>query len=244
MRPFFFVHVMKTGGTSFVFDVLRTFPAEQVYPNKTLDRKHLADIEPYTSIARLGEISAERRAVIRVYAGHFPYMACDVLDMDFVKLTLLRDPVDRTISVLKQFKRLHEKHDASTLDEIYEDEYVFRHFVDNHQTKLFSLTSADSPRAFLRAIEIDADRFAHAKENLACVDVIGLSERYGDFVDELHRRFGWWPDGLETPSRTNVSSEKWGVSAELRERIAADNPFDMQFYEYARQLIEERRAAR
>jgi hypothetical protein len=105
-RPFFFIHVMKTGGTSFVFDVLKTFPAEQVYPNKTLDRRYPTDIAPYTSIEHLLEISPERRADIRVYAGHFPYMACEMMGIDFVKLTLLRHPVDRAISVLKQFKRL------------------------------------------------------------------------------------------------------------------------------------------
>ncbi len=241
-RPFFFVHIMKTGGTSFVFDILRTFPPEQVYPNKTLDRSHPADIEPYTSIARLGEISAERRAVIRVYAGHFPYMACQVMDIDFVKLTLLRDPIERTISVLKQFKRLHEKHSASSLEEIYDDEYVFKHFIDNHQTKIFSLTAEDNPRAFLRAVDIDADRLAAAKANLDTIDVVGLSERYRDFIDELRNRFGWWPDGLESPARTNVSSEAWDASADLRRRIAADNPFDLEFYEYASRLVEQRKA--
>jgi hypothetical protein len=243
-RPFFFIHVMKTGGTSFVFDVLKTFPAEQVYPNKTLDRRYPTDIAPYTSIEHLLEISPERRADIRVYAGHFPYMACKMMGIDFVKLTLLRHPVDRAISVLKQFKRLTERFQSSALDGIYEDEYVFRHFVHNHQTKIFSLTREDNPKAFLRAIDVDERRLADAKANLATVDVIGMSESYGDFVSDLRSRFGWWPSGLASPARTNVSSEPWAVSEALRRQIARDNALDLEFYDYARQLVEQRRRDR
>jgi hypothetical protein len=239
-RPFFFVHVMKTGGTSFVFDLLKQFPAESVYPNKDLDRRHPADAEPYMKIALLLEMAPERREQIRVYAGHFPYVACEMMGVDVATLTLLRGPVDRTVSVLKQFKRLTEKHAGSTLEQIYDDPHVFRHFVDNHQTKLFSLTRADEPKAFLRPIDIDGERLAAAKANLAKIDVVGLSEHYDDFIDELRRRYGWWPGGLEKPARTNVSSESWEVSESLRDRIAADNPFDLDFYEYARALVEQR----
>jgi hypothetical protein len=240
-RTFFFIHVMKTGGTSFVFDVLKTFPAERVYPNKTLDRSHPADIEPYTRIANLLEISPERRADIQVYAGHFPYMACEMMGIDFVKLTLLRHPVDRSISVLKQFKRLVERFHSSPLDEIYQDEYVFRHFIQNHQTKIFSLTREDNARAFLRAIDVDEHRLADAKANLAKVDVIGLNERYGDFIDELRDRYGWWPSGLDAPARSNVSREPWEAGEALRRQIALDNAIDLEFYDYARQLVEQRR---
>jgi hypothetical protein len=156
----------------------------------------------------------------------------------------LRHPVDRAISVLKQFKRLTERFQSSTLDEIYEDEYVFRHFVHNHQTKIFSLTREDNPRAFLRAIDVDEHRLADAKVNLATVDVIGLNERYGDFVGDLRSRFGWWPSGLKSPARTNVSSEPWAVSEALRNQIALDNALDLEFYDYARQLVEQRRRDR
>ena len=243
-RPFFFVHVMKTGGTSFVFDVLKTFPAEQVYPNRTLDRRYPGDTVPYMDIATLLEISPERRADIRVYAGHFPYVACEMMGIDFVKLTLLRDPVERTVSVLKQFKRLTERFQSSTFAQIYEDEYVFRHFVHNHQTKIFSLTREDDPKAFLRAIDVDEHRLADAKVNLATVDVIGLNESYGDFISELRSRFGWWPSGLASPARTNVSSEPWAVSDALRNQIARDNALDLEFYDYARQLVKQRRRDR
>ena len=235
---------MKTAGTSLVSDLTKTFPEEQIYPHRTLDRSHPADVEPYTNIADLRNLSAERRAAIHVYAGHFPYMASEMMGIDFVTLTLLRDPVERTVSVLKQFKRLTERLQESTLEEIYDDEFTFRHFVHNHQTKVFSLTEEDNPRAILRAIDVDEPRLAAAKANLETVDVIGLTERYPDFIEELRSRFGWWPAGLRQPARTNVSSESWAIDEPLRQRIALDNAIDLEFYDFARQLVEERSGTR
>jgi hypothetical protein len=95
-----------------------------------------------------------------------------------------------------------------------------------------------------RSVPIDSRRFEHAKANLAGVDVVGLNERYGDFLDELHSRFGWWPDGLRRQARANVSAEDWEVPSALRRRIADDLTVDMEFYEYAKTLVEDRRKDR
>jgi hypothetical protein len=269
-QRFFFVHVMKTGGTSFVFHLLRNFAPSSVYPNEALDRRDPSDVEPYASIADLLRLTPERRAEIRVFAGHFPYVVCDQMGLDLVKLTLLREPVDRTISVLKHFKRMFERYRDLTLDEIYDDELVFRHFVEDHQTKVFALTADDRPQAFasglsfqeiyahLRGdpadearsanrvagatITIDADRLAQAKANLAEVDVLGLSEHYREFVEELRSRFGWWSAGLDDDARANVSSEPWEASVSLRARVGRENRFDLELYEYARELVRGRRS--
>src|SRR5689334_6063385 len=52
-RRFFFVHVMKTGGTSFVFQLLRNFAPDEVYPDVALDRRSPTDAEPYASLTAL-----------------------------------------------------------------------------------------------------------------------------------------------------------------------------------------------
>ena len=259
---FFFIHVMKTGGTSLVFQLLQHFDEDEVYPS-TIDRGSPADVTPYTSIPTMLALSPERRARIRVYTGHMPYVASELLGIDVIRLTLLRDPVDRTISMLKHVKRLFERYAALPIEAIYEDDPVFRHYLDNYQTKVFALTAEERARALAaaagataeehptdpvqqqsgasRSVPIDSRRFERAKANLAGVDVVGLNERYGDFLDELHSRFGWWPDGLRRQARANVSSEDWEVPSALRRRIADDLTVDMEFYEYAKTLVEDRR---
>ncbi len=234
---FFFIHIMKTAGTTFVGHLEKQFKVDEIYPSARIDRRFPKDSEPKLSIPFLLALPPERHAEIRVYAGHLPYVACELLGRDLTTCTLLRDPVDRTISHLKQFKRLDERYHRLSLEGIYEDPYVFRHFLDNHQTKIFALKAADNARAILRPISIDAERLALAKANLAKVDVVGLTEDYDGFVTELKRRFGWWPGaGPNLDRRRLVSSEPWEASPALRRRIAEDNAYDIEFYAYAKTL--------
>ena len=151
-QRFFFVHVMKTGGTSFVFQLLRNFAPDEVYPDVALDRRTPTDAEPYASLTALEQLSPERRAAIRVYTGHFPLVAREQMGSDVVSLTLLRDPVDRAVSVLKHFKRLWPRYHELELDAVYDDELVFRHFVEHYQTRMFALTEADHTRSFASAV--------------------------------------------------------------------------------------------
>ena len=143
---FFFIHLMKTAGTSFAFQLRRQFDPSEVYPSEGLDRRDGTDMAAYVSISRLLRLSPERRDAIRVYTGHYPYIASQLLDLDLVTLTILRNPVDRTISVLKHMKRLSRRYKTYPLEEIYEDPFVFAHFVENHQTRMFSITAPTSPR--------------------------------------------------------------------------------------------------
>src|SRR4051794_40270679 len=261
-QRFFFVHVMKTGGTSFVFQLLRNFDADAVYPHQALDRLSPTDVEPYASTTALEQLTPERRAGIRVYTGHFPFAARDAMGADVATLTLLRDPVGRTVSVLKHFKRLWPRYRDLSLDAIYDDEFVFRHFCEHFQTRMFALTPADRTRSFASAVDfvtmrramesasgeaaalgpaativVDADRFERAKANLALVDVLGINDAFGAFIAELRERFGWWPSGEEVDARANVSSEPWEASGALRSRIERDSAYDSELYEHAHRLI-------
>jgi len=268
-RRFFFVHVMKTGGTTLALHMARQFEPAELYPNESLDRRHASDVGSYMSIDDLLGVSPERKLAIRAYTGHFPFMVRDELGIDLETFTLLRDPIERSISSLKHFKRLYERYRALSLDEIYEDAFVFRHFVHNHQTKVFAVTAADRPRAIASAltqeqlhaylasdsstpdpgeggapdtISIDDARLGLAKRRLAEIDVIGTSEQFAEFVEELRRRYGWWPSGLTADARANVSEEPWAAGSALRARIADDNRFDLELYDYGRRLIAERKS--
>jgi hypothetical protein len=160
---------------------------------------------------------------------------------------------------------LYERYRDLPLDAIYDDPFVYRHFVENHQTKLFSVTADDRPKMLASVlgfrefreqltatlatsdrtradapdtITVDTQRLARAKSNLARVDVVGLNDRFDEFVESLRTRFGWWPDGLGRDARANVSSENWQAGPALRARIALDNAFDVEFYEYAKELAQ------
>ena len=149
---------MKTAGTTFVQSLREQFPGAAMYPSRGTDWDSPTDFEAYLSIDRLLGLDAARTKQICIYTGHFPYFARDLIDPSLFTITLLHDPVERTISVLKQFKRLEDRCRDLTLDAIYEDESLFRFYVENHQTKVFALTPHDEARTIMRPMTINDAR--------------------------------------------------------------------------------------
>jgi hypothetical protein len=234
----FFVHVMKTGGTTFVQHIEANFRPDEVYPGEErgTDRRRA-----YFMIDELRALPAERRRAIKAYVGHFPFVASTFIEPNPVTFTILREPVDRAVSVLRHGKRHQERLRHLSLEEIYDDDYNFRMQIQNYPAKLFAMTRDDKLESHFDVIDVDDDRLRVAQSNLERVEVIGLHDHYDEFVDAMQHRFGWHcepvPDLL-------VTTEDWDVSPAFRRRIASDNAADLAFYEYARQLYERRRRAR
>jgi hypothetical protein len=70
--------------------------------------------------------------------------------------------------------------------------------------------------------------------------VVGLREDYETFCTELEQRFGW---DLGEPGNRANATEPEDVPAGLVERILEDNALDVELYEYAVQLVQERSTA-
>jgi hypothetical protein len=231
---FFFVHVMKTAGSTFRRHIHANFDPDQVYPCRQYD----GDLSfANVNLEYLVGLSAERHAAIKAYAGHFPFMAVDTVPGPFVTITILRDPIERTISLLKQCQRYNARYRDRSLEQIYEDPFLFPCLIKNHQTKLFALDTADRPRSYMDLLDIDAARMAAAKANLARVDVLGLQEHFGTLLAHMQERFGW---RITVQSNRRVS-KPFTVSRAFRARIAHDNAADLEFFEYARELYHDRR---
>src|SRR5262249_45818350 len=75
------------------------------------------------------------------------------------------------------------------------------------------------------------------KETLAALDLFGLQEHFDEFCGELQT---WYGLDVGPPLRANTT-EPEDVPPGLAERIADDNALDIELYEYARALYDERR---
>jgi hypothetical protein len=221
--PFFFVHVMKTAGSTFRQHVRANFAAAERYPDDEQD----ADlVMAKLSVPGLLALPPERHARIRIYTGHFPYCAAEQLGRPLTTLTILRDPIERAISHLKQ-----ETPPGGSLEETYDDPAVQQR-IANHQTRMFAFTAEDGIENFADPLEIDERRFAVACEHLAATDLVGFQERFDEFLDTVQARFGW----VRAPVQTVRVSPAVQVSDGLRRRIAADSEPDIAFHAYARRL--------
>jgi hypothetical protein len=236
-RKYFFIHVMKTAGATLRWHIRSNYKRFQVYPFKQVD----LDVQDANySIEYLTSLDKGRRRRIRVFTGHFPFVAVELLGLDVTTLTILRDPVERTLSYLRHCKRYHEPHRELALEEIYEDQFFFPLFIHNHQAKLFSLTPGDHPKSYMDVLDVDARRLEIAKANIERVDALGMQDDFDWFLADLERRFGWQPANVKDVHVIRGSD----VSASFRRRIAEDNAADVEFYEYARSLYERRRGER
>jgi hypothetical protein len=244
---FFFFHVQKTAGTSLTRRLQRHFGEHAVYPD---DSDENARGDAVISVQQLEERFRARQGEIRVVTGHFPLCTAEVIGGGFTTLTILREPVERTLSYLRHRRRDAPEDRDKDLEEIYDDPYRFDGLIHNHMTKMFSLTSAEAiawmrwvSEAFSRPpdettawiltkVDFTPERLEQAKRGLASVDLIGFQERFDDFCANASDRFGWDLG----PQLHENRSEPTDVSAAFRARIAEDNAMDIELYEFARRL--------
>jgi hypothetical protein len=223
--------MQKTGGVSLYVRMQREFGEDAVYPARS--DGDAVGVAPQLMTDVLLARWAERREAIRVVTGHFPLCVTELLDCDFAKFTVLRDPVERTLSYLRHHRRTTPADREKPLELIYEDPGNFKHFIDNHMVKMLSMRAGEMTDGMMTVLELDRGRLRAAKRNLGRMDAFGLQEDLEGFATRLEELFGW---RLGPPVHENVT-EHTDVPASFRKRIATDNDLDMELYEHARRLL-------
>jgi hypothetical protein len=222
---FFFLHLQKTAGTALWRRLRAQFDPAAVYPGPD-------DGEPPETVLSVDHLVRRwnaRRDEIRIVTGHFPLCTVELLDASFTTLTLLRDPVERTLSYLRHHRETAPDQRERSLEDIYADPIRFE-LVHNHMVKMLSLSRAEMTNGALTAVEFTPDRLERAEQRLQDIDVVGFQEDFESFCAELTTRFGW---DLGPPLFMNrtVPVE---VADAFRERIADDNADDVELYDFAR----------
>lgn len=280
-QRFLFIHVMKTAGTSFADQISANFGSESLYPEAVrAPGSTIGDlIETYNCVPTLVREANARKESIRLVRGHVPYSVRALLEAEFVALTILREPVARTLSYLKHCKRHHKEHHDLSLEEIYDDPWFNETFLHNYQTKIFSMSAREAlmerrmedgehrlpprtellegknlpdwipsfverhPARFMLecfsastgVIAVDEARLATAKENLSLVDLVGITEAYDRFLAAIEERYGW----TVKPMPKRHVGQPGDISRAFAQRIAEDNTYDMELYEFARRRVHE-----
>lgn len=233
---YFFIHVMKTAGGTFRNHLLANFPKDHVYPNWSLDRGR-ANIE----IASLVGLDDDRSENTVAYSGHFPYFATELVERrvgrPLTRITILREPVERTLSLLRDMRGWNADTANRSLEDLYGDPILNPLFVADHQAKIFSLGADDGAETYQHVIDVDDERLAIAKERLHHIDFLGVQEEFDRFLATIRAELGWRIG--DAPDR-HVSQHDAEVRPGFRDRIAEDNPADIEFYRYALTLVHER----
>jgi hypothetical protein len=234
-QRFFFCHLQKTAGTTLIRRIRSDFPPGAVYPERPADPRN-PDVARVISVERLLDEWERRGDEIRVVTGHFPLCVAELLGVEFVTMTVLRHPLERTISYMRHHRRRTPADAALTLEEIYDDDLRFNGLIHNHMTKMLSLDPDEMTDGALTRVEFTPERLDRAKQRLAGIDVVGLQEEFDSFCAELSRRFGWSLDDRLSPKQHPPHE----LSPDFRARILADNAHDVELYEFGCELVAER----
>jgi len=245
----YFLHLPKTAGTTFYFLLDSFFDLDSIYP--------------YRFWNRLLKNKQKNFSKFRFFRGHFGYSLCRLLPKKPIILTVLRDPIKRTIS--------DYDHRVRDPDPLYEKKYskdvsILEFFNDPEKSKTFenmqtyqiglnpdilSITKSYKPRKlhqfrYREELPYWADDYskeeilATAKKRLSSFEYVGIAERLEESVFLLYYTFGWRP--LSRPWRLNPT--KKSIIGELPtktiEQIQNCVSLDSELYKFAQKLFDNR----
>ena len=245
-----FVHLMKTGGLGVSHLLREVLHEDECYPpTSAVERKVSTDLlvaEPPEVLARM-----------RFFTVHMPAWILDVVPGPFVSATVVREPVARTVSHLRQISRTVG--DGLSIGELWEKP-VWRDRLTDYQVRMLGAPvpgSATSPGPEWAAAVKDADEetqqefrdvlkpffatgvtdteridemwLGRAIARAASIDVVGVTENLGDFVARL-RSVSALP--IADQRVENAASDSQQPDDDLLQSIHSATGLDQQLYSF------------
>jgi hypothetical protein len=222
-----FIHIRKTAGTTLLEAVGQNYQPKQ---QLSLDGRPQNITRTLYSLLNLGNTP-----VSFVY-GHVGFGITKYLTPDFKTITILRDPIQRSIS---QYFFLQERKEAgasyfqnNSLAYAIEDPEV-NHLFTNVQTRALSSQTvliSDKP-----ASEMNETDLKSALQNLKLLYMVGFTEEFATMMEQLSRSMGL---RLHiTPRNVNPNKPSWkDLSSEEQSLLARANELDQELYHAARKM--------
>jgi len=249
----YFLHIPKTAGTSFIALLDSYFDVDSIYPEKV-----------WHELLKKDHTNFSKYKLVR---GHFGYNVNQVFHRKPIYLTMLRDPVERTISQFEHIRRdklgnnwVSENflsHDE-LLSDLFKDENK-RKRLGNSQTRYIGLDcnvfdfTKDMDEKTLNHFRFDGNLhkfqnnisdeeiLENAKNRILDYEFFGITEKFEESMFLLHYTFGWKP--IKNMWKLNVSAprpHKQDLSKETKEQIETWNELDRKLYDFAVKHFEER----
>lgn len=225
--PILFLHIPKSAGIT-LHDILH-----REYPE--LKHKVIYAVKEGEQFQKSWSVLRNRYKVIR---GHFLFGMHDYVKGDAKYITMLRNPVDRTISGYNfiKVKTDHPFYNAMKTNNYSLREFLEGKFVANFDNIAVRFLSGNHHLPFG---EINQSHFENAKKNLMDSKMVfGITERFDEsvllFKRVLNWKSPWYKKQNESVKHSSVIDER------TMQIIQETNRFDLQLYEFACNVFQER----
>jgi len=246
----YFLHIPKTAGTTFATVLENYFDLDSICPEQLWH-----------------ELLPEKKLNFLKYKliwGHYGYCLYQILPKKPVYITILRDPIEQTISSIEH--RIHDPDPrfihlnefiGKTLHEILEDSKIKLSpdpqtsyiGLDPDVASMIDLFNRESILNFnfaetlklIKSKTTHEDLIKTSIQNLSKFAFVGIAEKFEESMFLLFYTFGWRPMARlwklnVTLSRTKTSS----LPPKAIQKILDATQLDKKLYEYGLKLFEER----
>lgn len=229
----FFLHIPKTAGLT-VHEIL-----DRQYPNGRQEVVHTTDWSK--KILLYSNAKKERLKVIK---GHFLFGFQQQFGGNNACFTLLRNPMERTISGYK-FILSYPEHPFH--NELVSKKYSLIDFLEGKYVRNFDnihvrFLCGDQSIAFG---DINEEHLNQAKANLLSKNMFfGITEQFDESMIYLKNVLGWeMPFYRKINEATNKSLTSQNIDEATTNAIFKTNQFDIQLYEWACHQFKEKISA-
>ncbi|WP_063860270.1 MULTISPECIES: sulfotransferase family 2 domain-containing protein [unclassified Paenibacillus] len=210
-----FMHIPKTGGTTLNKIFGEQFNINEIFDHDTYQGK----------IMKCGQLNQEVQKQIKAVAGHYLYGIHQYFPKHFQYFTMLRDPVDRVISL---YYFLQTYPGFERVRSMMLEEFVMKEAeAYNFQTVM---TSGIPHHPDLKK----------AKEILKTFTVVGTTEMFNETLFLLKKEYGWENIHYTKQNITKKRLSKEEVPAPVINLIKKYNELDLELYDYAKQLLAQK----
>jgi hypothetical protein len=247
---FAYLHIPKTGGSSFLelaylhYRLSGQEPEDKsgayingvVYTDRVTWPGGFFTI-PAEACAEISDI--ERAAPVRAVVGHFTYGIHRFLAGECTYVTILRDPIERILSLASHFRKWDYGYlkDAKYRPYIEIGRSEGADFVDVLRRHALPEFSNDQARR-VAGLDLPFGAFEGAERlvetSLRNIAIVGLTERFNETLVLLSDRLGW--DSVSSYSRKLTNDERLRsdeLSARDLDWLRSINQVDLRLYERA-----------